>query len=65
MSGADTPSPSGAYGTLGVAAPGNVPPPRQAAAAWVDRSGHLWLFGGEGDSEPAAGSALNDLWEYL
>lgn len=65
MSGADTPSPSGAYGTLGVAAPGNVPPPRQAAAAWVDRSGHLWLFGGEGDSAPAAGSALNDLWEYL
>jgi N-acetylneuraminic acid mutarotase len=65
MSGANTPAATGVYGTLGIVSPANVPQARQSAVAWVDGSGNLWLFGGEGNSEPLAGSALNDLWEYL
>jgi Kelch motif/Galactose oxidase, central domain len=65
MSGANTPAAAGVYGTLGIASPANVPQARQSAVAWVDGSGNLWLFGGEGNAEPLAGSALNDLWEYL
>jgi hypothetical protein len=65
MSGANTPPAAGVYGTLGIASPANVPQARQSAVAWVDGSGNLWLFGGEGNAEPLAGSALNDLWEYL
>ena len=50
----------GVYGKLGVAAPGNVPGGRQYAAAWSDKSGHLWLFGGDGMDGSSAGN-LNDL----
>jgi N-acetylneuraminic acid mutarotase len=54
----------GTYGTLGVAAPTNLPGAREKSAAWVDASGKLWLFGGYGaDSVPALGD-LNDLWIY-
>ncbi len=55
---------AGVYGTLGTAAPGNVPGARQGAAAWIDGTGNLWLFGGESDANPPAGGELNDLWEY-
>lgn len=55
---------AGVYGTLGTAAPGNVPGARQSAAAWIDGTGNLWLFGGESDANPPAGGELNDLWEY-
>ena len=37
----------GVYGTLGVAAPGNIPGGREGAATWTDKNGNLWLFGGE------------------
>jgi hypothetical protein len=53
------------YGTQGIATTGNAPGSRANAVTWTDRAGHLWLFGGEGNAEPLAGSALNDLWEYL
>lgn len=53
----------GVYGTQGSAAAGNVPGARQAANAWLDSSGDLWLFGGYGTSASAVGS-LNDLWEF-
>jgi N-acetylneuraminic acid mutarotase len=46
----------GVYGTLGAPAAGNVPGSRDAAATWVDHSGRLWLFSGDG--------APNDLWVY-
>jgi len=49
----------GVYGTLGVAAPGNVPGARTGAVSWTDSSGNFWLFGGT----DAAG-AFNDLWRY-
>jgi N-acetylneuraminic acid mutarotase len=47
---------NGSYGVLGTASPGNIPNPRYGAVRWTDRSGNLWLFGGNGD--------FNDLWEY-
>lgn len=54
----------GVYGTRGTAAAANVPGGRNAAAAWIDADGNLWLFGGLGcDGNRTAGS-LNDLWEF-
>ena len=54
----------GVYGTLGTAAAGNIPGGRQAADAWTDSSGRLWLFGGFGFDSKGGWSALNDLWEF-
>jgi N-acetylneuraminic acid mutarotase len=51
---------NGVYGTLGVPSPTNVPGARDSATSWIDTSGNLWLFGGEGIP---AGS-LNDLWKF-
>jgi hypothetical protein len=64
MGGSSTLGPSataqpGVYGTLGTPAPGNIPSGRLGAAAWVDSSGNLWLFGGQ-----STGVWLNDLWEF-
>lgn len=54
----------GVYGTLGTAAPGNIPGARSNAVSWIDTSGNFWLFGGSGlDSNGAVGN-LNDLWKY-
>ena len=36
-----------------------IPGGRAYSESWIDASGHLWLFGGEGDN-----GFLNDLWEY-
>ena len=38
----------GNYGTLGVAAAGNLPGSRESSSTWVDKNGNLWLFGGLG-----------------
>ncbi len=58
----------GVYGTLGTAAKGNIPPPRDGASTWVDKTGGLWLFGGESNDIPGSSSSnpgyLNDLWEF-
>jgi len=69
MSGSNTHNQMGTYGTLGTPAPGNVPGARNNPVTWVDKSGNLWLFGGQG--EPASGTPygagpydLNDLWKY-
>jgi len=61
VSGSNTPSAVGVYGTLGVASANNVPGARGNAVSWIDTSGNLWLFGGNTNS--AAGQ-LNDLWEF-
>jgi len=61
VKGSNTAGASGVYGTLGVAAPGNVPGARGSAVSWTDSSGNLWLFGGySGESQ----DDLNDLWEF-
>jgi N-acetylneuraminic acid mutarotase len=55
---------SGAYGTQGTAAASNVPGARQAADAWIDSSGTLWLFGGAGYGSTGGVGYLDDLWRY-
>ncbi len=56
---------AGTYGTLGTPAAGNFPGTRWQDANWVDASGNLWLFGGQGyDSTGSFEGVLNDLWEY-
>jgi hypothetical protein len=56
---------TGVYGTQGVAAAGNVPGGRSAAASWTDSAGNLWLFGGIAASPSGTSEALfNDLWKY-
>ena len=77
MSGSSASFSLSVYGTLGVAAPDNVPGARTGAATWVDTAGNLWLFGGYtlGDqvvtTDPTGNSytypdagTLNDLWKF-
>jgi N-acetylneuraminic acid mutarotase len=54
----------GVYGTLGIAAPGNVPGARELAVTWTDKSGNFWLFGGAGIDSRGTSGGLNDLWNY-
>jgi N-acetylneuraminic acid mutarotase len=62
--GEDAANAIGDYGTLGTAATGNLPGARQAANAWVDSSGNLWLFGGVGYDSTGAVGNLEDLWRF-
>jgi N-acetylneuraminic acid mutarotase len=55
---------AGAYGKLGVPAPGNLPGSRSDGAIWTDSSGHFWLFGGYGYDANGSLGDLNDLWEF-
>ena len=60
VKGSSTAGPTGVYGTQNVAASANTPGQRHGCAKWVDASGNLWLFGGEGPTS----SWWNDLWKY-
>ena len=64
VSGSDKVDQAGAYGTNGLASPGNVPGTRLYAASWTDLQGDLWLFGGAGIASAGNAGALNDLWRY-
>jgi N-acetylneuraminic acid mutarotase len=71
MSGSNTGSQLGVYGTLGVPTAANVPGVRHSAVSWKDPNGNFWLFGGFGmdaNGSLCARSAmqceLNDLWKY-
>ncbi|MCU1300079.1 MAG: hypothetical protein JWQ87_363 [Candidatus Sulfotelmatobacter sp.] len=64
MGGGESFSQSGRYGTLGAAAPDNVPGSRDNAASWSDAAGNFWLFGGFGLDSAGVGGGLNDLWKY-
>ncbi len=64
VSGSDTRNNSGVYGTMGVANPNNVPGARSESISWVDSSGNLWLFGGDGYPSAEHPGELNDLWKY-
>jgi N-acetylneuraminic acid mutarotase len=64
MSGSSSPNQTGVFGTIGVADPTCVPGARQGGAAWIDKSGNLWLFGGIGLDSSGRSEYLNDLWEY-
>jgi hypothetical protein len=54
----------GVYGILGTASSTNTVGGRIGAAGWVDASGNLWLFGGQGDDSTGTQGYLNDLWQY-
>ena len=60
VSGANTGSQAGTYGTQGTAASGNVPPGRQASVAWIDNLGNFWMFGGF----TSGTNGFNDLWKF-
>lgn len=60
VGGPDISDQPGVFGTEGVAAPGNLPPPRENAITWADSEGNFWLFGGD----DLAGASYNDLWKY-
>jgi len=64
MSGPNTPNIQGTYGTLGTAAPANIPGARWQAVSWIDKSGNFWLFGGKGYDSAGTFDDLNDLWKY-
>lgn len=67
VSGSDTQGEYGVYGIKGAAAAGNVPGARSGAVSWMDSSGNLWLFGGEGpgtDPTQFATGLFNDLWKF-
>jgi hypothetical protein len=60
MSGSNLVNGSATYGTMGTAAPSNVPGARVGAVGWTDAAGNLWLFSG---ASPGVGK-YNDLWKY-
>ncbi len=64
MSGYNTQSEAGNYGTKGVAASTNIPGGRYGAVSWIDSDGYLWLFGGYGYDSTGTMGKLNDLWRY-
>jgi hypothetical protein len=65
VGGSNSVNAAGVYGTQGVAAATNVPPPRDSAACWTDASGNFWMFGGEVlDVSAHIYHRVNDLWKY-
>ncbi|MFO0319445.1 MAG: Ig-like domain-containing protein, partial [Neisseriaceae bacterium] len=64
LSGSSTGNQKGNYGTKGIAAESNVPGARFGDISWIDNSGNLLLFGGQGYDESNSIGHLNDLWKY-
>jgi N-acetylneuraminic acid mutarotase len=64
VSGSNAINAQGVYGTKGVAAASNVPGARLDSVSWIDGTGNLWLFGGQGIDPRLLSGAFNDLWEY-
>jgi hypothetical protein len=64
MGGSTLPNQPGAYGMLGIAAPGNIPGARQNAVSWTDKQGTFWLFGGIGSTPDGVTDDFSDVWKY-
>ena len=64
VSGSSVAGAAASYGTPGVAAAGNVPGSRYSSISWIDASGNLWLFGGNGTDSAGVTGQLNDLWKF-
>lgn len=56
--------PTGNYGTMNVPSPTNDPGGRVGPNSWVDGTGKVWLFGGQGIDGTSNSGSLNDLWRY-
>jgi hypothetical protein len=62
-SGAETAGQLGCYEIVPETCPAILPGSRGGSASWIDSSGNLWLFGGNG---PLSGiGAFGDLWKYV
>jgi len=64
ISGSDTITAGGVYGTKGTPDINNTPGARCGSESWTDSEGNLWLFGGIGFDSAGTKSYLNDLWKY-
>lgn len=64
VSGDNTQSQHGVYGTKGTADAANKPGARAWSMTWTDAFGSLWLFGGFGFDGSGGNGALNDLWKF-
>jgi len=64
ISGGDTVTNPGIYGTLGVPNASNVPGARTGSVSWIDSADNLWLFGGSGRDGSGLSGRLNDLWRF-
>eukprot|EP01122_Echinamoeba_exundans_P008555 TRINITY_DN2859_c0_g1_i1.p1 TRINITY_DN2859_c0_g1~~TRINITY_DN2859_c0_g1_i1.p1 ORF type:complete len:906 (+),score=81.47 TRINITY_DN2859_c0_g1_i1:110-2827(+) len=54
---------SGSYGTKGIEAPTNLPPPRVEAGSWYDDvNREFWVFAGQVGTSPTR--FYNDLWRF-
>jgi N-acetylneuraminic acid mutarotase len=65
VSGSTARDAQGVYGEKGKAEASNVPGARKFSVSWIDKSGNLWLFGGEGCwpwEQPR--QYYNDLWKF-
>lgn len=63
MSGSNSYTQAGTYGTMGTSAPTNIPGARQMSIGWTDNANNLWMFGAWGYASPVFGR-INDLWKY-
>jgi N-acetylneuraminic acid mutarotase len=65
IAGPNTSNNAGSYGTVGIAAAGNLPPARTEAMTWKDSAGIFWMFGGAQLNPNGTDLAVfNDLWNY-
>lgn len=52
------------FGTKGQPAATNKPGQRNNAVTWTDKTGKLWMFGGDASFSGNGGSEMNDTWNY-
>ncbi|HUW19427.1 MAG TPA: kelch repeat-containing protein [Sedimentisphaerales bacterium] len=64
VSGPNSVSQPGVYGTKGEPDAGNIPGARYGSISWIDGSGNFWLFGGSGLDGSGDEGRLNDLWRF-
>ena len=64
VSGSDTHSQAGIYGTKGTSTAANIPGSRWGSISWVDMDGDFWLFGGVRKDSFGLWEYLNDLWHF-
>ena len=64
VSGSDTHSQAGIYGTKGTSTAANIPGSRWGSISWVGADGDFWLFGGVRKDSFGEWEFLNDLWHF-